>query len=273
MAVNRNDELGSLMQGLNKMQMELRQQEIKVELSRQQQFHKEKMAAIGSLAAVVAHEINNPLSAIVGISQEMSNLRTSKQCSGANGQCHSDMLLSQAKQIMSITRQVSELSTPQSAEPKLFDLNSLIRSTVMFVSFDRRFHSINPTLTLDPQLPAIYGISDHITQVLINLLLNAADAMTDISDRAPHIELSTRSDGSDAILTITDNGQGIEPSILPRVFEEYFTTKAPGKGTGIGLALSKSLIDSSGGNINIESEFGAGTTVTIRLPSTPVDIA
>lgn len=272
LAVTRNDELGSLMEGINRMQLKLRQHEIQVELSRQQQFHKEKMAAVGSLAAAVAHEINNPLSAIVGLSQGMSDLKTSGQCDGGHGVCQPEALQVQARRVMEITRQIFEFSTPQSAEPKLLDLNNLISSTAKFVSFDRRFRSIDLVLDLDPQLPAIYAVGDHITQVLMNLLINAADAADGRTDPRPRIVLTSRQDEHGVVVNVSDNGPGMEPAILARVFEEFFTTKPPGKGTGIGLAVSKSLIEAAGGSIEIASESGAGTTVTIKLPVTIPDI-
>ncbi|HEY3328276.1 MAG TPA: ATP-binding protein [Novimethylophilus sp.] len=272
LAVTRNDELGSLMEGINRMQLELRQREIQVELSRQQQFHKEKMAAVGSLAAAVAHEINNPLSAIVGLSQGMSDLKASNQCNGGQGVCQPEALQVQARRVMEITRQIFEFSAPQSAEAKLLDLNNLISSTAKFVSFDRRFRSIDLVLALDPQLPAVYAVGDHITQVLMNLLINAADASDGRAEPRPRVVLSSHRDECGVVITVADNGPGMEPAILTRVFEEFFTTKPPGKGTGIGLAVSKSLIEAAGGSIAIASELGAGTTVTIKLPATTPDI-
>lgn len=267
LTVSRHDELGSLMEAVNKMQLELRQHEMQMELIRQQRFHKEKMAAVGSLAAVVAHEINNPLSAIVGAAQSMSDLRDAHRVGGdAQYVQQADVILAQAKRVMNITRQISEFSMPQSAEPELLDLNNLVRSTAKFTSFDRRFGSIDMVLNLDPQLPAVYAVGDHITQVLMNLFINAADAAEGRNDPKPRIVVSSMLCEEGAMVTVTDNGTGMDKATLNRVFEEYFTTKPLGKGSGIGMAVSKSLIESGGGTISVESELGIGTTVTIRLP-------
>ena len=271
LAVNRHDELGALMEAVNKMQLELREHELQMELIRQQRFHKEKMAAVGSLAAVVAHEINNPLAAIVGAAQAMSEIQVGQKnadSEGSNKQyiLQAEMILEQARRVMNISRQISEFSTPQSSEPELIDLNNLIRSTVRFISFDRRFGSIDMVLNLDPQLPAVRAVSDHLTQVIMNLLVNAADAAEGRLDPKPRIEVSTRLDQGCAVITVADNGTGMKRDTLKRVFEEFFTTKPPGKGSGIGLAVSKSLIESDGGKISIESEPGVGTTVTLRFP-------
>jgi signal transduction histidine kinase len=276
LAVNRFDELGSLMEAINRMQLELRQHEMQMELIRQQRFHKEKMAAVGSLAAVVAHEINNPLSAIVGAAQMMTELHNLDQGSnaGRNHELYSkqaEVILSQAKRVMNITRQISEFSMPQSAEPELVDLNSLVRSTAKFISFDRRFSSIDMVLNLDPQLPAVYAVGDHVTQVIMNLLINAADAAEGRTDPKPRILMSTGVSDEGVKVMVSDNGSGMDKVTLSRVFEEYFTTKPLGKGSGIGMAVSKSLIESGGGTINLESEPGIGTTAIIWLPVTAAD--
>ena len=266
--MTRHDELGLLMEAINRMQFELRQHEMQMELVRQQRFYKEKMVAVGSLAAVVAHEINNPLSAIVGAARLMSELRNTDGNDADQYIQQAEVILAQAKRVMNITRQISEFSMPQSAAPEaeLLDLNNLIRSTAKFISFDRRFSSIDMVLNLDQQLPAVYGVGDHLTQVVMNLLINAADAAEGRTDPKPRIVISTSHSDKNVVLTVTDNGTGMDKLTLNRVFEEYFTTKPVGKGSGIGMAVSKSLIESGGGAINIESELGIGTTVTIQLP-------
>lgn len=264
--VTRRDELGTLMNAVNKMQLELRQNELQMELIRQQRFHKEKMAAVGSLAAVVAHELNNPLSAIVGAAQAMVEQRDELGYADRRTCDHPDMILEHAKRVMNITRQISEFSTPQSTEPELLDLNNLVRKTAKFVSFDRRFGAIDMVLNLDPQLPAVFAVSDHVTQVIINLLVNAADAMEGKTNSKPRIVISTCLREGCAMVTVTDNGTGMSKNTLEHVFEEYFTTKPSGKGSGIGLSVSRSLIESDGGKISIKSELGTGTEMTIQLP-------
>ncbi len=270
LVVTRYDELGTLMEAINKMQLELRQHEMQMELIRQQRFHKEKMAAVGSLAAVVAHEINNPLAAIVGAARLMSELRDTQAVGSDQYIQQADIILAQATRVMNITRQISEFSMPQSAKPEAeyLDLNSLIRSTSKFISFDRRFSSIDMTLNLNPQLPAVFAVGDHITQVIMNLLINAADASEGRIIPKPRIIISTSSHEKDVVVTVTDNGTGMDKATLSRIYEEYFTTKPVGKGSGIGMAVSKSLIESGSGTINVESELGVGTTVTLHLPTT-----
>lgn len=262
--ITRHDELGSLMLAINKMQFALRQHEMQIELIRQQRFHKDKMAAVGSLAAAVAHEINNPLSAIMGAAQAMLDQGNNNDHSDRLS--HAQMILQQAKRVMNITRQISEFSTPLPSESALLDLNTLIRGTARFISFDRRFGNIDMEFNLDPQLPAVRAVGDHITQVIINLLVNAADATEGLVDSKPHIIISTQHQDNYAIIKVSDNGIGMDPVTLHHVFDEFFTTKPPGKGSGIGLTISKSLIESDGGDIAINSEQGVGATVIVRLP-------
>jgi len=262
----RRDELGLLMDSVNSMQDELARRESELELSRQQSFHKEKMAAVGSLAASVAHEINNPLSAIVGVAQAMDRECQSNSCALYGGVCHPEMILEQATRVMHITRQISEFSVPQSQEAELADLNGILRSTANFVKFDRRFRLIDVELDLDGNLPAVVLVADHMVQVAMNLLINAADALNQRRDEAPKIRVISSNEGNQAKVLVIDNGAGIPEEVLPRVFEERFTTKGPGRGSGLGLSVCRSLVEKAGGTISISSKAEVGTTVEIRFP-------
>jgi signal transduction histidine kinase len=248
------------------MQQELRRRESQVELSRQQHFHKEKMAAVGSLAASVAHEINNPLAAIVGIAESIDAECQSTHCRRRGDNCHPALILDQARRVMQITRRISEFSVPQSQEPELLDVNGILRSTCNFVAFDRRFRLLELATEFDSNLPAVYGVADHLVQVAMNLLINAADALKDRTEPLPKILVQTRRSDDCVLVEITDNGTGIEEVILGLVFNEYFTTKGPGHGSGLGLAVCRSLIRDAGGDITIASKLGIGTSVTVFLP-------
>lgn len=264
--VTRHDELGELMRAVNSMQHALRHREAQLDLSRQQQFHKDKMATVGSLAAAVAHEINNPLSAIIGIAQSIVDLREAHGCQERMQCCQPELILEQARRVMHITRHISEFAVPQSPDPELIDLNMLVRSTANFVSFDRRFRHLSLVQDLDPEMPAVRGVPDHLTQILMNLLINAADASVDRKDGNGRIVVSTQRAGEFVQVRVADNGTGMDEQTLEHVFDEYFTTKPPGRGTGLGLALCKSLIETGHGEIRLESRLGAGTTVTVMLP-------
>ena len=262
--VTRHDEIGDLMEAMNRMQTVLRQREQQLEISREQRFHKEKMAAIGSLAAAVAHEINNPIAAIAGIAQSLKDSGRHARA-GEGGSDPSDLILEQTKRITTISRQIAELTAPHPMERELLDLNALVRNTCSFIGYDRRFAGFDLVLDLDTQIPAVEAVADHLIQVLMNLLINAADALEGVSGRKPVISVATRTMKGEVVMTVKDNGNGMESAVLARAFEESYTTKPPDRGRGLGLFLCRSLIESGGNRIELESTPGAGTTARVRL--------
>ena len=266
--INRRDEVGSLMAAVNRMQSELRQWEQQQEILRQKRFHQEKMAAVGSLAAAVAHEVNNPIAAIAGIAQHMMDAGQSSHCrDNETRRSHAELILKHTERIGSIMRQVADLTAPRSPEPELLDFNALAQATCNFIGYDQRFHGIALVLDLAPGLPAVNAIADHLTQVLMNLLINAADSMEGIKARKPTISVSTRAADGEFMLSVTDNGVGMAPAVLSQAFEESFSTKPAEKGRGIGLFLCKALIEQNGGHIELESTPGVGTTARFCVPS------
>ena len=265
--VNRGDEVGGLIEAVNRMQLELRSWEQRQEISRQQRFHQEKMAAVGSLAAAVAHEVNNPIAAISGIAQSMIDAqRSSSYPNDEATREASELILQHTERIGSIMRQVANLTAPRSPDPELLDLNSLVQSTCRFISYDKRFHGTDLVLDLQQGLPAVSAIADHLTQVLMNLLINSADAMEGVEGRKPTISVSTRAADGEILLSVNDNGHGMDSAVLSQAFEESFTTKPAAKGRGIGLFVCKTLVEESGGRIDLESTRGTGTAVQVHLP-------
>ena len=265
--ITRGDEVGQLMQEVNHMQIALREREQKLEIAREQHFHREKMAAMGSLAAAVAHEINNPIAAIIGIVRSMRDGKDDAPDGGRDTRREMlNQILEQAQRISGISRQIAEFTRPRTIEPRLLDLNGLVRSTCNFICYDHRLRRIDVALELDPELPAIRGVADHLTQVLMNLLINAADALEGSVAAKPTIRVTTRVEGSGVLLIIADNGHGMERATLARAFEEFFSTKPADKGRGLGLPLCKALVERDGGRIEIASEPGQGTRVTLHLP-------
>jgi len=247
--VTRDDEIGALERSVNRMQQELVERETQVELARCKEFHREKMAAVGALAAQVAHEINNPIAVIAGIADAIGETRIAEQ----------------ARRVAGITRQIAEMSSPQPAERQLLDLNGLIENACALARYDRRLRKVNVELTLDRRLPAVHAVGDHLTQVLMNLLTNAGDAIAE-RDVPGRIRVATQREGAAVLLTVADNGAGMDERTRGRAFDEFFTTKPQGKGCGIGLALSRRLLREAGGDIALESHPGEGALVTVRLP-------
>jgi signal transduction histidine kinase len=159
---------------------------------------------------------------------------------------------------------MATLTTPHSREPELLDLNALIQSTCSFIRFDKRFHNIAFEQSLDRGLPAVMAVADHLTQVLMNLLINAADAMDCAAN--PTISIATRLSGNEINLVVADNGCGMTPEVLAKAFEESFTTKPAGRGRGIGLFLCKTLVENAGGRIVLTSKPSQGTIASLYLP-------
>ncbi len=271
--LGRDDEVSDLALAINRMQSGLREREQQLEFGRQQRFHQEKMATVGSLAAAIAHEINNPIAAIHGVAEAVNARCAQSQCDHFGHGCEPGLILQHTQRIAGITRQLSQMAFRQSAQVELLDLNTLVRSTTSLISYDKRMRGIALALDLDTQIPAVEGVPDHLTQVLINLLLNAADALDIVAGRPRTITVGTRLRQGAVELVVADNGCGMTPDVLSRAFEEAFTTKARGAGTGIGLFMCKALINQGGGSIDIESAPNQGTTVTVRLSGEEVPAA
>jgi two-component system NtrC family sensor kinase len=271
--ITRDDEVGHLMGAVNNMAHILDARENELLLERQKYFHHEKMAAIGVLAAGISHEIGNPIAAIAGVAQEMIDCRDWEKGQDKKiercGGCQPDLIYSQTVRLAAITREISEFASPRAAEPQLLDLNAQLRSSTSLIRYDKRLDRVDLQLDLDSQLPAIHGVADQLTQVIMNLLINAMDALEGIEDRPRTIVVSTGSDEQQVWILISDNGCGISQVSLNRVFEAFFTTKPAGKGTGLGLSLCYSIVRANGGTIEIESELGVGTQVNVFFPLNP----
>ena len=234
------------------------------------------MAAIGVLAAGIAHEVGNPIAAINALIGELRQTCVDVTDDSSNHNnvykenVHKfDMLLEQTKRLETITREVSSFARPQSMERELLDLNGLIRSACKLMRYDKRWKGIVLELDLNINLPAIYGVPDQLTQVIMNLLVNASDALECTGDCTPTIKITTsiNEDESNVLLILQDNGTGMNKETLQHALEAFYTTKVVGKGTGLGLSLCHSIInDHEGGQIYIESTADIGTVVRIFLP-------
>ena len=268
LARTRNDEVGGLIDAVNRMQVDLRRSERQVEIARQQRFHQEKMAAVGSLASAIGHEVSNPIAAISGVAQFIAS-ESANDARPQGRQIHefAQQILAQTDRVARIMRQLGTLTAPSSPEPELLDLNALVRATCGFIRYDKRFRGMEFESVLDANLPAVTAVADHLTQILMNLLLNAADAAEGITDPARlRIRVSTHAVGDTVHLSVTDFGRGMTAEVLARAFDESFTTKPATRGRGIGLFVCKTLIEKFGGHISLASVPGEGTTATVEIP-------
>jgi two-component system NtrC family sensor kinase len=262
--VTRNDEVGQLIAAVNGMVSALDTREKELMVERQKYFHQEKMAAIGALAAGVAHEIGNPIAAISGVAQEI--VARKMESPDACRNCRPELIYAQTQRLSAITREISDFASPQATEPQFLDLNGQLRSASSLIRYDKRLQRVVLKLDLDPQLPAIYGVADQLTQLIMNLLINAMDVLEGQHERAPAITISTHGEANGIRLTVEDNGRGMDQATLSRVFEAFFTTKPAGKGTGLGLSLCYSIMKKHGGSIEIDSTADVGTRVQVLFP-------
>ncbi|MDA8107851.1 MAG: ATP-binding protein [Betaproteobacteria bacterium] len=267
--VSRSDEVGELMDAVNQMSQGLDERDKQLEIERHKYFYREKMAAIGDLAAGIAHEIGNPISAIAGIAAAMQEVQAAERCPQLDKTCQPGLILAQTARLSAIAREIADFASPAAAEHRLLDLNELLRNTCRFVRYDRRFRRVALAMSLDGTIPAVSGAGDRLVQVVMNLLINAVDALEGLQDRVPAIRIATSATESAACLAIEDNGCGMDANTLRHAFEPFFTTKPPGRGTGLGLALCNSILAEHGGRIELESVPGEGTAVRVFLPLGP----
>ena len=227
----------------------------------------ERLAAAGTFAAGVAHEVNNPLGSISSLVQSLLPEETDL---ARRTSLHT--ILAQITRISTTLKDLVNFARPSASQRSRFDLNDQVRETLRLVAYNSRFQGI----TFDPQLATdlklAFADSNEIQQVLINLIFNAADAS---QHRGGTIRIVTENQaGRDSaghvkkvLMRVVDSGVGIPPEYLSRVFDPFFTTKPAGAGVGLGLSLCQRIILANFGTIRIDSEVGKGTTVTICLPT------
>lgn len=229
-------------------------------LRRQQQgmIQQEKMAAAGRMAAGVAHEIANPLASMDGLLQLMER-RPEKLRPEALG-----TLREQINRINQIVRRMTTFAHPGDGQWQMASLNEVAEKALEVVQFDPRLKRVAVERHLGADLPAVRMLTDAMQQVIINLVINAVDAMEETAH--PRLIVRSRVCGEECHLEIVDNGPGIDPEHRKRLFEPFFTTKPPGKGTGLGLSISYTLIRTHGGRILVDSPPGQGACFSVCLP-------
>ena len=255
------DELGKLAGAFNQMVRAVKERDLKLrEMTESRLTQVEKQVSIGRLAAGVAHEINNPLTAILSL----SSLALRKMPAGDPRREDLEIVVNETSRCREIVRNLLDFARERPMERRRVDVNVLLLETLPLA---RRYESLT-------QVKVELGMCDYplevnadaklLQQVFMNLLLNAGEA----TERGGSVRLETDEDSSGhfALIRVVDRGKGIPKEHLNRVFEPFFTTKAAGKGTGLGLSVSLGIIQKHEGTIEIESAEGQGTTVTVLLP-------
>jgi signal transduction histidine kinase len=229
----------------------------------EQVIHSEKLAALGRLAAGVAHEIGNPLTSISTFAQLLREMATDEFA-----QTSLDTINTHIQRITEIVRQMSAFSRPGATNIKMHQVNDILRSSLDLMRFDKRMKStIEISVDLDPEVPKTMIDEGQIAQVFINIILNALDAMPEGGRLTVRSRHRLNQEGLDIIsISVSDTGVGIPEVELAKIFDPFYTTKDAGKGTGLGLSVSYNIVKRFKGDIKVESSVGKGTTFTVILP-------
>lgn len=219
----------------------------------------EKLAAVGQLAAGVAHEINNPLTAIVANAQILQR----ELPPDTDIQESVELIARAGARAAQVVRNLLDFARRETYHLAPTDVNETLRRALALIQHELLIRSIQLNFQPAESLPPILASQDHLQGVWLNLLLNAIDAL---EHEGGKLEVSTLLSAGMIQITITDTGKGISPERLERIFEPFYTTKAPGRGTGLGLSVVHRVIKQHGGHIMVKSEMGVGTEFTIVLP-------
>lgn len=251
-------------------QVLLFKRDVTLEKEFQAQFYQaEKMATVGTLAAGVAHEINNPLTAILGFAQGLKR-RNSRIKDAIDEELYADFteytetIIKECLRCRDIVQTLLTFSRPTAASLGQVDLNQCVTDTLFILKHHFKEHRDLSVLTeLQENLPTVLGDESQLKQVIINLLTNAFDA----TDAGGRILIQTRLENNNRVtLVIEDNGCGIPMEVQDKLFEPFFTTKPVGKGIGIGLSTCYSIVSNHGGEISVTSMVGKGSSFKVALP-------
>ena len=262
--LNKNDEIGELAKSFNAMTRQLSE-------TQRQLYQSDKLASIGRLAAGVAHEINNPLTGVLTYSSYLLKR--------AEGQPDTkddlDVIVRETKRCREIVKGLLDFARQSPPEKREISINEVITHVVRIMQNQLAIHHVKLATDLDPHLPLIAADVNQIQQVLMNLFMNAGDAIGKKGGNITVVTASVERTGKDGSgsgakegiqIRITDDGCGIPAQHLNNIFEPFFTTKGQ-KGTGLGLAVVWGIIEKHNGQITVESEVGKGTVFTVFLPA------
>jgi two-component system NtrC family sensor kinase len=227
----------------------------------------DRLASLGQLSASVAHEINNPVSGVLNLSMLLQRMLKDDGIPPGRiaefrkylGQVTSET--ARVGRIVSDLLAFSRRGKPQRAQA---DLNRVVRTTLSLVEHKMKLSNVALEACYCEELPSVPCDASQIQQVVLNLVLNAAEATQSRAER--RVSVTTAAQAGAVLLQVTDHGEGIPPENLSKIFDPFFTTKSEGKGVGLGLAVSYGIVEAHGGDIEVRSTVGEGTTFTVSLP-------
>ena len=228
----------------------------------QQLVQAEKMAALGQTISGVAHELNNPLATILSWAE-----RLSEKCTEDGMKRGVDVILGEAERSARIVRNLLTFARKRQSTRSMIDLNQVIMETLTLRSYEQRVTNIEVVTALASGLPRVFADPHQIQQVLLNLVINAEQAMLTAHGRGSLVLRTWHDPERDSVvLEVSDDGPGVPPEVKTKIFDPFFTTKEVGKGTGLGLTVAYAIIQEHGGRIRVESPGAGGAAFIIELP-------
>ena len=263
--VRSGDEVGELSEAFNRMMDELEAATEREKVQRAQLAHTEKMVAVGTLAAGVAHEVNNPLSGVLAC---LENLRQDPDDDEMRRR-YIELAEDGLKRIEHTVANLLNFSRQREIRPEPTSINHNLRHVAELVGYQLRRSNVDVHFDLDRKEPLVMADHFQMEQLFLNLVLNAIEAMPD----GGTLFLRTHLDEGQVVAEVRDTGTGIPEDIRDRIFDPFFTTRDVGEGTGLGLAVSDSIVAAHGGNLEVDSRVGHGSTFRVRLAATPIAAA
>ena len=260
------DEFGDLSAGFNRMAGGLRERDSALRGAQDQLVQSEKMAAFGQLGAGIAHEVKNPLAGILGCAQ----IALRKAEPGTMLFTNLQLIEKETKRCKAIIDNLLKFARQEKASLEPTQVNGVVEDAVAIVNHQLEMNHTRLETDLAPGLPPILGNANQLQQVLMNLMINAQQAM---EGNPGQVSIVTRVTEAGAVeIRVRDTGPGIPREIMERIFEPFFTTKPSGRGTGLGLSVSFGIVKDHGGEISVESVSGRGASFLITLPAYVVPV-
>jgi two-component system NtrC family sensor kinase len=262
--------VGEINQFTQNLETKVEERTQQLKAAQKKLLHSDRLASLGQLSASVAHEINNPISGVLNLSMLLQRMLKEDGVPPERIEEFRKYLSQISIETTRVGRIVSDLlafsrrSKPQRAPA---DMNRLVKSTLSLVQHKLKLSNVEAETNLDADLPAVQCDAGQIQQVILNLLLNAAQATYSKAER--RVAVTTETSDGEVRLIVSDNGEGIPPENMAKIFDPFFTTKSEGKGVGLGLAVSYGIVQAHGGDIEVKSKVGEGTAFVVSLPLEP----
>jgi signal transduction histidine kinase len=245
-------------QQLQSTVLSLKKANEELENNRDEMVRTEKLVSIGRLSAGLAHEIGNPLASISSLVQLMQRKNKDERLGE-----QLKTIKENIDRISKIVRELVDFSRPPGQDRVLLAITDVLKTAVGIVKYDKRVKNVEFVTDMNSDLPMINIVPDQLLQVFVNILINALDAI----EGEGKIEVKTYLEKNFICIDIKDNGCGMSPEVINKIFDPFYTTKSVGKGTGLGLSVSYGIIKKLNGNIIVKSKLNEGSTFTIKLPT------